>query len=40
VLTPSAFTSWIHVQQAHQPAPNTMPPHAKTYFPDPNDRAG
>jgi len=40
VLTPSAFTSWIHVQQSHQPAPNTMPPHAKTYFPDPNDRAG
>jgi cytochrome c oxidase subunit 2 len=40
VLTRSAFASWIQVQKAHQPASGTMPPHAKTYFPDPNDRAG
>ena len=40
VLNSPAFAAWIRVQQAHQPAPNTLPPHSKTYFPDPNDRAG
>jgi cytochrome c oxidase subunit II len=40
VLNSAAFAAWVRVQQAHQPAPNTLPPHSKTYFPDPNDRAG
>lgn len=40
VLNSLGFASWIRVQQAHQPAPNTLPPHSKTYYPDPNERAG
>lgn len=40
VLNSAAFAAWLRVQQAHQPAPNTLPPHSKTYFPDPNERAG
>jgi cytochrome c oxidase subunit 2 len=41
VVTPAAFTSWIHQQQvAFAPERKSLPPYSTTYLPDPARRAG
>jgi cytochrome c oxidase subunit 2 len=41
VVPETQFTSWIHrQQQSFQPVARYLPPFAKTYFPDPQRRAG
>ncbi len=41
VVTPAAFTTWIHQQQAKfAPERKSLPPYSTTYFPDPARRAG
>jgi cytochrome c oxidase subunit 2 len=41
VVPGAQFTSWIHRQQQNfQPVARYLPPYAKTYFPDPQRRAG
>jgi cytochrome c oxidase subunit II len=39
VVTPSAFATWIHQQQAtFAPATKVLPPYSKTYLPEPTRR--
>jgi cytochrome c oxidase subunit 2 len=41
VVSPAAFETWIHQQQANfAPATKVLPPYAKTYQPEPARRAG
>ncbi len=41
VVTPAAFTAWIHKQQAiFAPSQKSLPPYSTTYLPDPARRAG
>jgi len=41
VVTPTAFTAWIHRQQAtFAPEAKSLPPYSNTYLPDPARRAG
>jgi len=41
VVAPSAFASWITAQRAQNaPATGKLPPYSRSYFPDPQGRAG
>jgi cytochrome c oxidase subunit II len=41
VVTPSAFNSWIHQQEAtFAPATKVLPPYSRTYLPEPTRRGG